>query len=443
MKTKNIKWFGILLMIFSILGCKDVIYENDLRNVPVYMTYNELRSAVKQEAPRSLVNPGKIYFKDGFIFINEELKGIHVIDNRDPYNPVNTAFIEIPGNIDMAIKNDVLYADSYIDMVAIDISDMTNPKEVERITEVFPYTVPEVKDASLLMAEVDEKKGVVVDWKIDYARLQVERKSYPIYRSGWYSEKMYLDAAYSNFASAASSSQRISGYTSSTQGNSFGIGGSMARFGLNGNYLYTVDAEQFHIFNVENSEKPVLASEKEAGLDIETMFIHDGHLFLGTMTGMLVFSLADPKNPVQINSYSHVRSCDPVVVQNHIAYVTLRGGNECGRTVSKLDILKLSSDYKNATLQHSYTMKEPYGLGIDDEILFVCDGKDGLLVYDASDLALIGSRKIAQFAEIDAFDVIPFNDFLFMIGKDGFYQYDYSDLQEIQQISHIPVQKYN
>jgi hypothetical protein len=443
MKTKSIKWFGILLMVFSISGCKDVIYENDLRNVPVYMTYNELRSAVKQAAPRSLVNPGKIYFKDGFIFINEELKGIHIIDNRDPHNPVNTAFIEIPGNIDMAIKNDVLYADSYIDLVAIDISDMTNPKEVERITEVFPYTVPKATDLNLLMAVVDEKKGVVVDWEIDYARLQVERKNYPIYRSGWYGEKMYLDAAYSNFASASSRSQSIGGYTSSTQGNSFGIGGSMARFGLNGDYLYTVDSEEFHIFNVENSEQPVLASEKEAGLDIETMFIHEGHMFLGTMTGMLVFSLADPKNPVQINSYSHVRSCDPVVVQNHIAYVTLRGGNECGRTVSKLDILKLSNDYKNSTLLHSYTMKEPYGLGIDDEILFVCDGQDGLLVYDASNLALIGNRKIAQFAEIDAFDVIPFNDFLFMIGKDGFYQYDYSDLQDIQQVSHIPVQEYN
>jgi len=28
---------------------------------------------------------------------------------------------------------------------------------------------------------------------------------------------------------------------------------------------------------------------------------------------------------------------------------------------------------------------------------------------------------------------------LFMIGDDGFYQYDYSDLQNIHQISFIPV----
>jgi hypothetical protein len=215
----------------------------------------------------------------------------------------------------------------------------------------------------------------------------------------------------------------------------------MARFGLNGNYLYTVDTEKFHIFNVGNDYKIELKNEKEAGLDIETMFIHDGHMFLGTKSGMLVFSLSDAENPQQIYSYSHVRSCDPVVVQNHIAYITLRGGNECGRTVSKLDILKLGSDYKTSSLLYSYDMREPYGLGIDDEILFVCDGKDGLLVYEASDLATIPQKKIAQFPNIDAFDVIPFQDYLFMIGDDGLYQYDYSNLQNIEQVSLIPVIK--
>ncbi|SHE67835.1 hypothetical protein SAMN05444274_10287 [Mariniphaga anaerophila] len=317
---------------------------------------------------------------------------------------------------------------------------MANPKEVERINGVFPYTIPEAKDPGLLTAEVDEKKGVVVDWKIDYARLKVERKSYPIYRSGWYKNEYFTDA-YSNVSSGSSSSQSIGGYSSSTQGNSFGIGGSMARFGLNGDYLYIVDSENFHVFDVTESVKPVLVNKKEAGEDIETMFVHDDHFFLGTMSGMLVYSLADPKNPEQIHSYTHVRSCDPVVVQSHVAYVTLRGGNECGRTVSRLDILELREDYKNSILLYSYSMREPYGLGIDDEILFVCDGKDGLLVYDASDLKSIGNRKIAQFGNINAFDVIPFSDYLFMIGKDGFYQYDYSDLMDIRQVSHIPVQE--
>jgi uncharacterized secreted protein with C-terminal beta-propeller domain len=86
-------------------------------------------------------------------------------------------------------------------------------------------------------------------------------------------------------------------------------------------------------------------------------------------------------------------------------------------------------------------MREPYGLGIDDEILFVCDGKDGLLVYEASDLATIPQKKIAHFPNIDAYDVIPFQDYLFMIGDDGFYQYDYSNLQNVYEVSFIPVMK--
>ncbi len=447
MKPKGTKILivSVIMLTTTIIGCKDVIYENDLRNVPVYLSYNDLRtsSIVKTESS-DLINPGKIYFYNGFIFINEELKGVHIIDNTDPENPENKAFIKIPGNMDIAIKDGILYADSYIDLVAIDISDIENPKEVKRVENVFPYTIPKINDTNYLMAEIDEDKGVVIGWEIDYAKIKVERKSYPIYHSGWYGENYNrsttLDAmsGYSN----SSATQSTSGYTStSTQNSSFGIGGSMARFGLNKDYLYTVDREDFHIYSVSTSDILVLKNEKEAGFDIETMFIHDDHMFLGTMNGMLVFSLDDPYNPTKIHSYSHVKSCDPVVVQNHIAYITLRAGNECGRTVSRLDILLLNADYTDSNLLYSYDMREPYGLGIDDEILFVCDGKDGLMVFEASDLATISQKKIAQFADIDAFDVIPFNDYLFMIGDDGFYQYDYSDLQNIHQISFIPVKQ--
>ncbi len=450
MKTR-IKNCFLFVLIFAVFpACEDVVYENDLRNVPIYLTYSELRSAVVKTTPGKLEDPGKIYFKDGYIFINEEMKGIHVIDNRDPESPEKVAFINIPGNMDMAIKNNTLYADSYVDLVAIDISDINNPVEVSRVEKVFPYTIPQLKEENLLIAKIDEDKGVVIDWNIDYAKIEVERREYPIYYGGWYNRysNYYLEYAYSDLAMAAnsssSSSQNISGYSSSgVQGASFGVGGSMARFGLSGDYLYTVDHEEFNIFNVSDDKNPVLEKEREAGSDIETMFIHDGHMFLGTMTGMLVYSLQEAENPVLINEYSHIRSCDPVVVQNHIAYITLRGGSVCGRSQSQLDILSLSNNYKSETIMYSYPMSEPYGLGIDDEILFVCDGQDGLRIFDASDLALIGQREIARFDDIKAFDVIPFNDYLFMIGDDGFYQYAYSDLQNIYNVSCIPVDHEN
>ena len=38
----------------------------------------------------------------------------YYVDVSDPADPQNIAFITIPGNVDIAIKENVLYADSYI-----------------------------------------------------------------------------------------------------------------------------------------------------------------------------------------------------------------------------------------------------------------------------------------------------------------------------------------
>jgi hypothetical protein len=46
---------------------------------------------------------------------------------------------------------------------------------------------------------------------------------------------------------------------------------------------------------------------------------------------------------------------------------------------------------------------------------------------------------VASFPSINAYDVIPLNNYLFMIGEDGFILYDYSDIQDIKQIGFIPV----
>ena len=89
----------------------------------------------------------------------------------------------------------------------------------------------------------------------------------------------------------------------------------------------------------------------------------------------------------------------------------------------------------------SYNMTGPYGLGIDGDVLFVCDGTDGLKVFNAADPYLISEHLIATFKDINAFDVIPLGKSLLMIGSDGFYQYDYTNLNDIKQISSIKVVK--
>jgi len=416
--------FVFIIIVFN--SCRDEYTEVFIANSPVYMTYEDLRVAVKKSSPRDLENTGKIYFKDGYIFINEELKGIHIIDNRNPENPQNTGFIEVPGNIDIAVKNDILYADSYIDLVAIDISDINNPKEVHRVEEVFPYTLPPY-DEEYRIAKVDEEKGVVIDWEIKKIRQELEHYYYPVYYDfSW--RDMAMNEAYS-------------GGITQPSGSTFGVGGSMARFGLYSNYLYTVNNSTLFIFDVKNPAIPHDIGKQNVGWDIETMFIYDGHMFFGTQSGMRIYSLNIATVPAYVRDFRHVTGCDPVVISEGYAYITLRGGNLCGSDVNQLDVLRLSNDYHDIEFLASYPLHGPYGLGIDGEILFVCDGEAGLKVYDVTDKYHIDDNMITAFANINAYDVIPVNEYLFMIGDDGFYQYDYSDLQAIHQVSFIPVKK--
>ena len=81
--------------------------------------------------------PGKIYVKNSFIFQNELGKGIHVIDNSDPATAKKVGFIRLFGNTEMSIKGNHLYANSYMDLVVIDITDWQNIVEVKRIPHAF------------------------------------------------------------------------------------------------------------------------------------------------------------------------------------------------------------------------------------------------------------------------------------------------------------------
>ncbi len=425
MKTMK-NTFSLLILLVFANGCMDKYSEVFTANSPVYMTYEELRAAVKVTSATDLVNPGKIYFKDGYIFVNEEMKGIHIIDNRNPQSPVNLKFIEIPGNVDLAVKNNILYADSYIDMVAIDISDIGNPKEVSRVKDVFPYMTPPPADEELRLASVEQEKGVVIDWEIKKVRQEIEYHYYPYYFMG--KAEYAMDGNYTGGGTTAA-------------GSSFGVGGSMARFGLYDDYLYTVDNSTVYMFDVKDAAKPVSIGKQQIGWAMETMFIYDGHMFLGTQSGMQIMSLKVPTALSYVGSFWHVTSCDPVVISEGYAYITLRGGNACGSNVNRLDVVKLSADYKTSTLEASYPMTGPYGLGIDDKTLFICDGDAGLKIYDVEDKLNIDDHQIARFPGIKTYDVIPVDGYLFMIGDDGFYQYDYSNLQNIKQISHIPVIK--
>ncbi|MCW3806561.1 LVIVD repeat-containing protein [Plebeiibacterium marinum] len=416
-KLLYIALIGIALVQFS---CTNQIEETYVVNTPEYLSYSDLRSSFSVLPPEDINQAGKIYFKDNFIFINEYQKGIHVVDNSDPSNPQKVSFIEIPGNIDMAIKGDKLYADSYIDLLTIDISDMDNITEVDRDEEAFPYIIPEV--VSGVVESVDVEKGVIVGYTQKEVSHKVDDNQYYYeVMPTWRGDFLAMDMA-----------------SASVNGSGTGVGGSMARFTLYDNYLYAIDNASLRLFNVSDASDPVFEKQIYISWQIETLFPYEDMLFIGAQSGMFIYSLQNPANPHFISEFTHATACDPVVVEGDYAYVTLRGGNLCGAIESQLNVIDISN-MEAPKLLKEYSMSEPYGLGIDDGVLFICDGNDGLKIFNAEDPLVITDKQLAHYKDINAFDVIPLGDVLLMIGTDGLYQYDYSDLENITLLSHIQV----
>ncbi len=413
-----------LLAFFSILfySCDDATYKEYMGYSPVYLSYNDLRSGIKEETGTTLKNPGKIYFKDNYIFIVEEMEGIHVYDNTSPSSPVEKAYIKVPGVVDISISGYILYADSYVDLVMIDVEDINNIHEAGRIKDIFPYTLPVYK-FDYPITYVDKEKGVVVKWELKTIKEKVITNPTPY--------PVYYDMALNNRYYSLSGTAGVSG-------SGIGVGGSMARFGIKGNVLYIIDNSTLKVLDITNKTVPAKVNEFYPGWNVETMFIDGDHMFLGTSTGMAVFDISNATSPSSLSFFTHARSCDPVIVDDTLAYITLRTGTSCGGNQNVLDVVSIKDITKPKTVI-SYFMTNPHGLGKDGDLLFVCDGSAGLKIYDAADPKLLTSNLIFTYPNIDAFDVIPLGGVLVLIGDNGLYQYNYTNVKNISLLSTISV----
>ncbi|ASZ10072.1 hypothetical protein KTO58_25460 [Chitinophaga pendula] len=366
---------------------------------PVYMSMEKFRSSIKVEPPHTITTTGKIFLYEHYLLVNEPYKGVHIIDNRVPSAPVPIAFINIMGNVDIAVKDNVLYADSYIDMVTLDISDPTHVSEIGRVKEVFP------RNAYVGDLKGYGPEGLVVD-------VTVKDTVYETSCDG-YTNGFFLYSSNDGKVYASSNTPPTA------------KGGSMARFAIMNNYLYAVDHIALQTFDISNPKAPVTKGTTVIGPAIETIFPYRNNLFIGSQVGMFIFDASNPANPVRKGAFSHARQCDPVVIEGDIAYVTLRGGTNCGGVNNQLDVLDVK-DISNPKLIRSYPMTNPHGLGIDNGKLFICEGKAGLRFLTATQPATITTVKLLEGP--NTFDVIPHNNVLLVSAEDGIYQYDYSQM---------------
>lgn len=401
----------ILMAALSFSSCQDEITTTYTYRamMPVYLQMSDVRARVISIEPaQELDNPGKIYIYGNYLLINDPQEGIHILDNSNPASLVNLNFIPIEGNVDLAVNNNMLYADNYVDLLVFDISNIRSIKQVERVKDVFKHLYD------------NSDTGIIVTFKDTVLTSDGNR--------GGFMER--------DFFTINTASSFASNYSGAAQ--SYGQGGSMARFTLMSGHLYAVDDYSLRVFDVKEPAKPKHLQNIELGWGIETIFPFQEKLFIGSNSGMHIYDASTPSNPLKMSVFEHLRACDPVVVNEKFAFVTLRNGQNCWNGVNELQVVDISNPRQPKLIQ-AYPMLNPHGLALAGEYLYVAEGQHGMKSFNVGDVTKINQNQLEFLESMKSVDMIPGPKSLIVIGPDGVCQFDYSNPSKLRKLSCIDV----
>jgi len=320
-----------------------------------------------------LVKPINMTIDDDRLFISDRVTGVHMYDIADPAKPVRVMTIPLAGNRGSAVKDDILYANDYGSLFAIRIG-------VDNTYEV-------VKTVHGEREFVDQ--GV-------------------------------MDEPVSGFFCYCSVNQQ-----SAVAPQSAGSGGSsFATFAVIGDYLYYLDHRTLVTADISTADDPRTISRASIGWDIETLYPTEDYLFVGGTRGMYIFDRSDPTRPVEIGRIEHFQACDPVVVSDDIAYVTLRSGNGCGAADDVMLCVDVKDPSKPVVLEEKQ-IKTPYGLAVNSPLLYVSNGHSGYELYDVSSPG--DPSHVESWAQRPTKDFIWSDQTLYTLTFDGLLIFDVSD----------------
>lgn len=216
------------------------------------------------------------------------------------------------------------------------------------------------------------------------------------------------------------------GGNSSSDFNNSGKAGSLARFAIVGDNLYTVTQTEVKIFDITTASNPTYKVDQPIGFGIETIFPLGNTLFLGSETGMYIYDISNPLAPKMISQYQHILSCDPVVANENYAYVTLSSGEtRCWRGLTQLEVIDIRNK-KQPQVAKVYPMTNPKGLALSGNDLFICDDK--VKWFDATDNVNLVPKGVIN---VKAHDAITVGKTLMLIGEDGLSQYNFSGQEPV------------
>lgn len=392
--------FATLISFCFLTSCGDQLCEQEVtytKATAIYADLDDLRVDNLNESPKQLSNANKIYLSNDLILISERMKGIHVFDNSNPQNPIAITFLNVPGNNEMFIEGDIIYADSYYDMLKIDISSPLQAQVISRLENAFtPQYFNDNGDALIGFNE-----EVVT-------------------------EQLSCDANFrqNDFIYVDWQSQRIDGSAIPTAfvSNSNGTLGTANRITKVDDLIFIIDKTDIYTFE-DLGQLSEAASSQTIGWALETIYPADEHLFIGSNQGMQIYKIDNKKVSYQ-GEFFHATGCDPVLpTDQNVAYVTLRSGNDCPGDENNISVVSITN-LNSPRLLREITMDSPYGMTLHNDKLYVGEGINGFKIFDASEQSNL--KLIETNRSIETYDIIahPTEDnILLFANPDGISQY--------------------
>ncbi|MFK7825659.1 MAG: hypothetical protein AB8G05_16020 [Oligoflexales bacterium] len=221
----------------------------------------------------------------------------------------------------------------------------------------------------------------------------------------------------------------------STPQNNSGVGkvGSLARFTVIGDHLYAVNNREIKAFDISNPAETKEVSGQSIDFGIETVSGSYPYLFIGGQKGLYIYDVSsDPKSPSFVSQFGHARACDPVVIENDYAFITLRSSNMCPGSVNELKVVDVSN-IRQPKLIKNYPLSAPVGLASNEGKLYICDG-DNLKLFNSSDVQNVQLKTSVE--RIGCMDMIFDRSAVIVTSSQGITQYDVSnDIFEL--LSHL------
>ena len=404
---KNIFSFLLMLAFIPLIqscnkdkGTIEVTYN---KATALYTNLDDLRSAPIHGTSRSIDNPGKIFIDNSLLLIGEELEGIHVFDNSNPSNPVNSGFINIPYAKEFYVENNILYVESHYDFMKIDISTPTAPVLLSRVENAFGDFM------------LNDQGQVLVGFKNEIVteKFEVGSREMEILEN---SSVLYYDYANNLIPNSV--------VPSSFTGNSNSANGTINRIALLNNHVFVIGASK--LYNFDNTGSSMnFVEEKFISSDLETIYPQNDKLYIGTRFSMIVVDATNPSAVQEQGSYWHPTSCDPVLPMGNLAYLTLRTGDfsGCAGDENALHVVDITNP-SNPTAMNVIPMNSPYGMTMISNYLFVAEGTNGLKIFDATDP--VNLVQVHSDNSVVAYDMMahPTNpNILLTTGENGLSQY--------------------